>query len=98
AEGRLAPGAGLLRQAVVAVTGGQPVPGDAPQRFLAFPLAATALYHDAASPPPRPRSRKRGPSPRPWATTPTSTAWPARSLRCSPPAVTRQASGGSPTG
>ena len=48
AEGRLAPGAGLLRQAVVAVTGGQPVPGDAPQRFLAFRLAATELYDDSA--------------------------------------------------
>ena len=48
AEGRLAAGAGLLRQAVVAVTGGQPVPGDAPQRFLAFRLAATELYDDSA--------------------------------------------------
>ncbi len=48
AEGRLGPGAGLLRQAVVAVTDGQPVPGDAPQRFLAFRLAATELYDDSA--------------------------------------------------
>jgi DNA-binding CsgD family transcriptional regulator len=38
----------LLRQAVSAVTGGQPVPGDAPQRFLAFRLAATELYDDFA--------------------------------------------------
>ncbi len=48
AKGRLGPGAGLLRQAVVAVTDGQPVPGDAPQRFLAFRLAATELYDDSA--------------------------------------------------
>ena len=37
----------LLRQAVGAVTGGQPVPGDAPQRFLAFRLAATELDDSA---------------------------------------------------
>ena len=48
AERRFAAGAGLLRQAVDAVTGGQPVPGDAPQRFLAFRLAATELYDDSA--------------------------------------------------
>jgi DNA-binding CsgD family transcriptional regulator len=48
AERRFAAGARLLRQAVGAVTGGQPVPGDAPQRFLAFRLAATELYDDSA--------------------------------------------------
>ena len=48
AERRFAAGARLLRQAVGEVTGGQPVPGDAPQRFLAFRLAATELYDDAA--------------------------------------------------
>ncbi len=48
AERRFAEGARLLRQAVGAVTGGQPVPGDAPQRFLAFRLAATELYDDSA--------------------------------------------------
>jgi DNA-binding CsgD family transcriptional regulator/tetratricopeptide (TPR) repeat protein len=48
AGGRLAAGARSLRQAVAAVTGGQPVPGDAPQRFLAFRLAATELYDDYA--------------------------------------------------
>ncbi len=48
AERRFAVGSGLLRQAVAAVTGGQPVPGDAPQRFLAFRLAVTELYDDSA--------------------------------------------------
>jgi DNA-binding CsgD family transcriptional regulator/tetratricopeptide (TPR) repeat protein len=48
AERRFAAGAGLLRQAVVAVTGGQPVPEDAPQRFLAFRVAASELYDDSA--------------------------------------------------
>jgi len=35
-----------LRQAVGAVINGQPLPGDAPRRFLAFRLAATELYDD----------------------------------------------------
>jgi DNA-binding CsgD family transcriptional regulator len=48
AERRFAAGAGLLRQAVAAVMGGEPMPDDAPQRFLAFRLAATELYDDAA--------------------------------------------------
>jgi DNA-binding CsgD family transcriptional regulator len=48
AERRFAAGAGLLRKAVAAATGGQPMPGDAPQRFLAFRLAVTELYDDAA--------------------------------------------------
>jgi DNA-binding CsgD family transcriptional regulator len=48
AESRYATGARLLRQAVAAVTSGQPVPGDAPQRFLAFRLAATELYDGSA--------------------------------------------------
>jgi len=45
---RFAVAAGLLRQAVAAVTAGQPVPGDAPQRFLAFRLGAAELYDDSA--------------------------------------------------
>lgn len=48
AERRYTAGFGLLRQAVAAVTGGQPMPDDAPQRFLAFRLAATELYDDSA--------------------------------------------------
>ena len=48
AEGRLADGAGPLRLAVAAMTGGQPVPGDAPLRFLAFRLAVTEVYDDTA--------------------------------------------------
>jgi DNA-binding CsgD family transcriptional regulator len=48
AERRFPAAAGLLRQAVGAVTGGGPVPGDAPQRFLAFRLAASELYDDPA--------------------------------------------------
>ena len=48
AERRFAAAARLLRQAVDAVTGGQPLPSDAPQRFLAFRLAATELYDDSA--------------------------------------------------
>jgi DNA-binding CsgD family transcriptional regulator/tetratricopeptide (TPR) repeat protein len=48
AERRFAAGARLLGQAVDAVTGGQPVPLDAPQRLLAFRLAATELYDDSA--------------------------------------------------
>jgi DNA-binding CsgD family transcriptional regulator len=48
AERRFAAGARLLRQAVGVVTGGLPVPSDAPQRFLAFRLAATELYDDSA--------------------------------------------------
>ena len=48
AERRFPAGARLLRQAVGAVIRGQPVPGDAPQRFLAFRLAATELYDDSA--------------------------------------------------
>ncbi len=48
AERRYAAGSGLLREAVAAVTGGQPMPDDAPQRFLAFRLAATELYDDSA--------------------------------------------------
>ena len=48
ADGRYAAGARLLRQAVVAVTSGQPVPGDAPQRFLAFRLATAELYDGSA--------------------------------------------------
>jgi DNA-binding CsgD family transcriptional regulator len=48
AEGRLAAGSGLLRRAVTAVTGGQPMPDDAIQRFLAFRLAVTELYDDSA--------------------------------------------------
>src|SRR6185437_567764 len=48
AERRFGAGARLLRQAVAAVTGGQPVPGDAPQRFLAFRLAAADLYDDSS--------------------------------------------------
>jgi DNA-binding CsgD family transcriptional regulator len=47
-ERRFGVASGLLRQAIAAVTGGQPVPGDAPQRFLAFRLAATELYDDSA--------------------------------------------------
>ncbi len=46
AERRFAVGARLLRQAVVAVSGGQPVPDDAPQHFLAFRLAVSELYDD----------------------------------------------------
>jgi len=38
----------LLRRAVVAVTGGEPMPDDALQRFLAFRLAVTELYDDSA--------------------------------------------------
>jgi DNA-binding CsgD family transcriptional regulator len=48
AEHRFAAAARLLRQAVGAVTSGQPLPGDAPQRFLAFRLAAAELYDDCA--------------------------------------------------
>jgi DNA-binding CsgD family transcriptional regulator/tetratricopeptide (TPR) repeat protein len=48
ADGRYAAGARLLRQAVVAVTSGQAVPGDAPQRFLAFRLATAELYDGSA--------------------------------------------------
>jgi DNA-binding CsgD family transcriptional regulator len=48
AERRFGAAARLLRQAVGAVTGGQPVPGDAPQRFLAIRLAATELHDDSA--------------------------------------------------
>jgi DNA-binding CsgD family transcriptional regulator len=48
AERRFAAAARLLRQAVAAVTAGQPVPGDAPQRFLAFRLGAAELYDDSA--------------------------------------------------
>jgi DNA-binding CsgD family transcriptional regulator len=48
AERRYAAGSGLLREAVAAVAGGQPMPDDAPQRFLAFRLAATELYDDSA--------------------------------------------------
>jgi DNA-binding CsgD family transcriptional regulator len=48
ADGRPAAGARLLRQAVVAVTSGQSVPGDAPQRFLAFRLATAELYDGSA--------------------------------------------------
>jgi DNA-binding CsgD family transcriptional regulator len=48
AERRFAEAARLLRQAVNAVTAGQPLPGDAPQRFLAFRLAATELHDDSA--------------------------------------------------
>ena len=47
AERRHVAGFGLLRRAVAAVTGGQPMPDDAPQRFLAFRLAATELYDDS---------------------------------------------------
>jgi len=47
AERRSAAAASLLREAVGAVAGGQPPPGDAPQRFLAFRLAATELYDDS---------------------------------------------------
>jgi DNA-binding CsgD family transcriptional regulator len=48
AERRYTAGSGLLREAVAAVTGGHPMPDDAPQRFLAFRLAATELYDDSA--------------------------------------------------
>ena len=48
AERRFAAAARLLREAVGAVTGGQPLPGDAEQRFLAFRLAAAELYDDCA--------------------------------------------------
>jgi DNA-binding CsgD family transcriptional regulator len=48
AERRFAAGFGLLRRAVEAVTGGAPIPEDAPQRFLAFRLAATGLYDESA--------------------------------------------------
>jgi DNA-binding CsgD family transcriptional regulator len=48
AERRFAAAARLLREAVGAVTGGQPLPGDAEQRFLAFRLAAAELYDDSA--------------------------------------------------
>jgi DNA-binding CsgD family transcriptional regulator/tetratricopeptide (TPR) repeat protein len=48
AEHRYAAGFGLLRQAVAAVTSGQPIPGDAPERFLAFRMAASELYDDSA--------------------------------------------------
>jgi DNA-binding CsgD family transcriptional regulator len=48
AERRFAAAARLLRQAVDAVTGGEPLPGDAPQRFLALRLAATELHDDSA--------------------------------------------------
>jgi DNA-binding CsgD family transcriptional regulator/tetratricopeptide (TPR) repeat protein len=47
AERRYVAGFGLLRQAVAAVTEGQPIPDDTPQRFLAFRLAATELYDDS---------------------------------------------------
>jgi DNA-binding CsgD family transcriptional regulator len=48
AERRFEAAARLLRQAVAAVTAGQPVPCDAPQRFLAFRLGAGELYDDSA--------------------------------------------------
>ena len=48
AERRFGAAARLLREAVSAVTGGQPLPGDAEQRFLAFRLAAAELYDDGA--------------------------------------------------
>ena len=48
AERRFEAAAKLLREAVGAVTGGQPLPGDAEQRFLAFRLAAAELYDDSA--------------------------------------------------
>ena len=48
AERRFAAAARLLREAVSAVTGGQPLPGDAEQRFLSFRLAAAELYDDSA--------------------------------------------------
>ena len=48
AERRFTAGARLLRQAVVAVSGAQPMPDDAPLHFLAFRLAVTELYDDAA--------------------------------------------------
>jgi DNA-binding CsgD family transcriptional regulator len=48
AERRLVAAARLLREAVGAVTGGQPLPGDTEQRFLAFRLAAAELYDDGA--------------------------------------------------
>ena len=48
AERRFVAAARLLREAVGAVTGGQPLPGDAEQRFLAFRLAAAELYDDSA--------------------------------------------------
>ena len=48
AERRFTAAARLLRQAVVAVTAGQPVPGDAPHGFLAFRLGAAELYDDSA--------------------------------------------------
>jgi DNA-binding CsgD family transcriptional regulator/tetratricopeptide (TPR) repeat protein len=48
AEGRFEPAATALRQAVDSVTGGQPLPADAPRRFLAFRLAASELYDDRA--------------------------------------------------
>jgi DNA-binding CsgD family transcriptional regulator len=47
AERRFAAGSGLLRRAVVAVTGGEPMTDDA-LRFLAFRLAVTELYDDSA--------------------------------------------------
>ena len=48
AERRFEAAARLLRQAVATVTAGQPVPCDAPQRFLAFRLGAAELYDDSA--------------------------------------------------
>jgi DNA-binding CsgD family transcriptional regulator len=48
AERRYVAGFALLRQAVAAVTGGQPMPDDAPQLFLGFRLAAAELYDDSA--------------------------------------------------
>jgi DNA-binding CsgD family transcriptional regulator len=48
AERRFPAAARLLRQAVVAVTAGQPVPGDAPHGFLAFRLGVADLYDDSA--------------------------------------------------
>jgi DNA-binding CsgD family transcriptional regulator/tetratricopeptide (TPR) repeat protein len=47
AERHYTTGSGLLREAVAAVSGGGPMPDDAPQRFLAFRLAATELYDDS---------------------------------------------------
>jgi DNA-binding CsgD family transcriptional regulator len=48
AERRFAAGARLLRQAVAAVAGDQPMPGDTAQSFLAFRLAVTELHDDSA--------------------------------------------------
>ena len=48
AERCFADGVRLLRQAVAPVTGGQPMPDEAPQRFLAVRLAIAELYDDSA--------------------------------------------------